>query len=126
MFNLDEILGGAFSEKFNDEIKKVWENITDPNVESSKKRKMTITIDFVPDKNDDEIVYTTFNFKLSLAPSTPVSSQFIVDKDINGVVHANEFCKNVVKNQISFDECNNSEFFNSDDIISLNNIKNNY
>lgn len=46
--NLEEFAGGAFTTQINRELKKVTENIQDPNTEATVKRRITVVIEFKP------------------------------------------------------------------------------
>ena len=46
--NLEEFAGGAFTTQINRELKKVTENIQDPNTEATAKRRITVVIEFKP------------------------------------------------------------------------------
>lgn len=43
---------GAFQERVDLEMAKVIENILDPNTKPTQKRKLTMTIEFVPDDGE--------------------------------------------------------------------------
>lgn len=66
--NMEEFANGAFSSQINRELKKVTENIQDPNTDATVKRRITITIDFKPNENRD-FVTTSVQAKSSLAPA---------------------------------------------------------
>lgn len=54
--DLNNLAGGATAEQISREIANVLSNIKDPNTDQKAKRKLTITMTFVPDKGDSEIV----------------------------------------------------------------------
>ena len=67
--NMEEFANGAFSSQINRELKKVTENIQDPNTDATVKRRITITIDFKPNENRDFV-------------TTSVQANFEVTQDL--------------------------------------------
>lgn len=66
-----ETLGeGAALEKFSDEMKKVLENVLDPNTKATAKRSVTLTWTIEPDE-DRSFAHTSLEVKSKLAPSKP-------------------------------------------------------
>lgn len=49
-FNMEEFAGGAFTEQVNRELRRVVENIQDPNTEAKAKRRINVAIEFVPNE----------------------------------------------------------------------------
>lgn len=91
MFNLEEFAGGALSEKVNAEIERVLKNISDPNTDPKKARKITINVTLKPnlERNAAAVIVDT---KSTLAPSIPMETNIMIDKDLNsGQVLASEF-----------------------------------
>lgn len=67
-----ETLGqGAAIEMFADELKKVLNNILDPNTKASAKRSITLTLEIKPDE-DRSFASTSLEVKSKLAPAKPV------------------------------------------------------
>jgi hypothetical protein len=66
--NITNIAGGALVEQVDSEIKRVLDNIIDPNTEATKKRKITITLEFKPDEERD-ISDISFVTKSVLVPA---------------------------------------------------------
>lgn len=103
--NLDisTLANGGVQEKINHELKKVFENIQDPNTKATDKRKLTITLTFSPNDNRDAIK-TDVNIKPSFASQTEVSTTILVDTDWKtGTIFANEL-KSGIPGQTFFDE----------------------
>ena len=48
--NMETFANGAFTEQINRELKKVTENIQDPNTDATAKRKITVMIEFKPNE----------------------------------------------------------------------------
>jgi len=69
-----ETLGkGAAQEKFEFALKEVLANIRDPNTNWKTKRRITLTIDFIPKENRAEADLVT-NAVSKLSPTMPVVS----------------------------------------------------
>ena len=60
---------GAFQERVDLEMAKVIDNILDPNTKPTQKRKLTLTIEFTPDDDRQNIgVSVSVKYSLSLQP----------------------------------------------------------
>ena len=91
--NMEEFANGAFSSQINRELKKVTENIHDPNTDATVKRRITITIDFKPNENRD-FVTTSVQAKSSLAPALGAVTAMNMGKNLKtGEVEAVEIGK---------------------------------
>lgn len=91
--NMEEFANGAFSSQINRELKKVTENIQDPNTDATVKRRITITIDFKPNENRD-FVTTSVQAKSSLAPALGAVTAMNMGKNLKtGEVEAVEIGK---------------------------------
>lgn len=94
-FNLSEIADGAVQAKFAKEVEKVCKNILDLNTDSSKKRKIAITLTYVSNvqRNSVDVIVET---KSTLAPQVGTSTTMMLGRDINtGFIAANELKSNV-------------------------------
>lgn len=80
--NLAEIASGALLAQMNKEVKVVLEDISDLNKDWKKKRKITVSIEFEPNENRDN-VGVTFQTKTSLAPDLPQGTRFLIGRDPN-------------------------------------------
>lgn len=49
--NLETLAGGAFTEKLNEALMQVAENIQNPNTDATTKRAITVNIKFTPNKS---------------------------------------------------------------------------
>ena len=96
-FDLSKIAGGGVQVKLNRALKQVADNILDPNTDSKKKRKVTLTITIAPNDKRDA-ADTLVEVKTSLAPEIGVPSTMLLGRDANGHVHINEL-KSGVKGQ---------------------------
>ena len=102
-FDLSTMANGDVQEKFVQELKKVTENILDPNTDAKKKRTVTITLTYQPNDNRDAVsVYS--EVKSKIVPQDGVSTTLLVGRNTDtGSVEANEL-KSGVKGQTYFDD----------------------
>lgn len=81
--NINELSGGALSEKVNIELRKLAANVLDPNTEAKATRTMTIKITIKPNEKrqvgDVDISVTS-----SPAPAKAIPTSFIFDFDKDG------------------------------------------
>lgn len=99
---LSELANGAIQGKLDYELKKVFENIHDPNTKATDKRTITIKLDFVPDENR-QTVKVESNFTTKLANIEGASTTVLTGKDLNsGKVEAREL-KSTIPGQTFFD-----------------------
>lgn len=93
--NLEEFAGGALSEKINQALREVTENVQDPNTKATAKRKVTCTFTFSPSEQRD-LVAASIDVKSSLAPSLGIATAFVMGKDIQtNEVDYREYSKQV-------------------------------
>jgi len=98
-FDLTAFAGGAVTERIQDAIQKVYENIADPNTEADKPRKLSVELIFKPSKTDREMVDVQVVAKTSLQPRKAISSTMVIAKDGDGAVVAQEWEKNIMRGQ---------------------------
>ena len=72
-----EMSRGAIMERVDYEMGRLIDNILDPNTEPSKKRKLTITLELIPDSERQQIVVQT-QAKSTLVPTTPIITSLYV------------------------------------------------
>lgn len=77
MKSIIEMNMGAFIERINYEMPKIIANCLDPNTKVKAKRKMTVTFEFCPDENRQNIP-VKFNCDVKLAPTTELSTLLYV------------------------------------------------
>lgn len=107
-FDLNTFGNGALLEKANIEIQKVLDNISDPNTDATKERKVKIEISFKPIQNRQG---ASINISTStkLQNSTPSETAIIIDKDMKtGKVLAKEI-GNQIPGQTSLVEDEDTE-----------------
>lgn len=80
-FNMEEFANGAFTEQINRELKKVTENIQDPNTEAVAKRRINIVIEFKPNEARN-FVTTGVQAKSTLAPALGAVTAISMGKNI--------------------------------------------
>ena len=94
-FSLSEIAEGAVQAKFAKEVERVCENILDPNTDAGKKRKITLTLTYVPNEQRNS-VDVGVEAKSILAPQVGTSTTMLLGRDMNtGFIAANELKSNV-------------------------------
>lgn len=72
---------GAILERGDYEMSRILENIIDPNTPATAKRKLTLTLEFKPDDNRQNVVVSV-TAKPTLAPTTPVvTTLYIADRE---------------------------------------------
>lgn len=105
--NLSQISDGGLQEKFDREIQQVFANVQDLNTEATKKRKVVVTIEFIPD-DSRETVNLNSSIKTTLAPQVAVSSTMLTGIDNQGRIVAKEL-KSGLKGQMFLDPDDNFE-----------------
>lgn len=92
--NLENLAGGAFTERVNQAIQEVMENISDPNTPWKTKRKVVITMVFEANE-DRNITNVDIVSKPTLAPKEGVHTNIIIDKNLDGEIIAAEYKKQI-------------------------------
>ena len=88
--NLEKLAGGAFTEKLNEALAQVAENIQNPNTDASTKRGITVNISFKPSKNR-EMVSTTIQVTTKLAATEAIETQMVMGTNRAGDVEIAEY-----------------------------------
>lgn len=100
---LSALANGAIQEKLDGELKKVFDNIHDPNTKAEDKRIVTIKLEFVPDENRQTVKLNS-NISVKLANVRDVAVTVLTDRDLSdGKIAAKELKSNV-PGQTYFDE----------------------
>lgn len=99
---LSELAHGAIQEKLDYELKKIFDNIHDPNTKAKDKRTLTIKLEFAPDENRQTVtVNSTFTTKLANVEG--VSTTVLTGRDLKtGKIEAKEL-KSSMPGQTYFD-----------------------
>lgn len=92
--SLDKLMSGAVSERFSDELKRVLENVLDPNTDAKKARKVQLTVTIKPNEKRN-VANFSVEAKSTLAPPVPVATSVYIGKDKNGQVIAEEVTKEI-------------------------------
>lgn len=74
---------GAFEERVDYEMDKVIQNILDRNTKATAKRKITLTIELIPD-DERRTIGVSVTAKSTLAATNPVATALYVTSDGNG------------------------------------------
>lgn len=88
--NLEKLAGGAFTEKLNEALAQVAENIQNPNTDASTKRGITVNIAFKPSKNR-EVVSTTIQVTTKLAATEAIETQMVMGTNRAGDIEIAEY-----------------------------------
>jgi hypothetical protein len=99
--NIANIAGGALVEQVDAEINKVLNNILDPNTNPIKKRKITVTLTFLP--SEDRTADVVFETKSTIVPIKPGLTRIAYDKDSNGSILAEELRRGAMTGQATID-----------------------
>lgn len=92
--NLSELSDGAVQEKIDREVKKVLQNILDPNTDFDKARTVTVTISMKANEQRNSLT-TDVSVKSKLAPQKSIATTVLVGRDDNtGQIQAAELLSN--------------------------------
>jgi hypothetical protein len=75
-----EMAHGAIMERTDYEMKKVLDNILDPNTKAAKKRTLTVTLELLPD-DDRKQIQVKATSKSKLEPTNAVSTALYITGD---------------------------------------------
>lgn len=96
---------GAVQERIDRALRKVSENILDPNTDGSKKREISIKITFIPNEDDREDVAVGIQVATKLAEETGITTSMWMQKDLrSGNIGVAEHIKGQIRGQITLDE----------------------
>lgn len=99
--NLDELMDGGLTERFNQELDYVMRNVVDPNTDAKAKRQIKIIIDVIPNERRDAASFKT-RVESKIAPKAPIVNTVLVRANDDGSITATEIT-NQVPGQISMD-----------------------
>ena len=101
--DLNTLAGGAFAEKVNEALVQVGENIQNQNTEATKKRKITITMTFTPNKTR-QLVNTQIGVTTTLAATEAVDTQMVMGMNMRtGQLEIGEY-DGQIRGQMSINE----------------------
>jgi hypothetical protein len=81
--SLLDMKSGAIKERVDYEMKKIIDNILDPNTDPTAKRKLTV--EFVPSGDREDVIFRT-EVTSNLAPTSKINSQLVFAKTGDGVM----------------------------------------
>jgi hypothetical protein len=119
--NLQELAGGAVSEKFNRELQKVLNNIADPNTDAGKVRTIELKIKLKADEKRD-VINATVSAVSKLAPAKEVETKIMLGRDNAGRVVGAEL-KSGIPGQTFIDEAGDVAEDDGTKIIDLRKVK---
>ncbi|MBP3922009.1 MAG: hypothetical protein J6D27_03500 [Ruminiclostridium sp.] len=96
-----EMAKGAIMEQVNVETSKVVQNILDPNTAPTKKRKITLTVEFTPSADRQKVGIKAIA-KSTLEPNNAIETALYVGADSTGTISAMEMTPNI-PGQITLD-----------------------
>lgn len=85
--NLDDMMNGAVTERFNAALKTCLKNIIDPNTSATTKRKVTLEVTITPSKDRTSAEFSLL-CKPTLAPPVAVTQSMVLNRDDAGNVVA--------------------------------------
>lgn len=89
-FNIAELQEGAVQEKIEKEVERIMSNILDLDTDATKKRKLTITIDFTPDESR-QVLSLDAQVKSTIAPQVSVGTTMLAGRNMDtGLIEARE------------------------------------
>lgn len=91
---LDELMDGALTERFNREMDRVLENVFDPNTDPKAKRQIQIVIEIAPNETRDAARFKV-DVKTKIAPPVAISQICFLYQDDEGNVTAAEVTREV-------------------------------
>lgn len=100
--SLVEMASGAILERIDYETARVMNNIMDPNTNPTAKRKITLTLEFKPDKNR-QMIAVEATAKSTLAPTDPIALSLYTGME-GGQFVAVEMCSGVPGQTSVYDE----------------------
>lgn len=89
--DLENIAGGELAEKFEDAMKKVVENMLDPNTPYKNKRKITVELTFEQNEDRNDVVISAV-VKTTTSPVKAATTRMAIGKDFRtGEICAEEY-----------------------------------
>ena len=101
--NVDDVMGGAATERFNAAMKTVLKNIIDPNTDATKPRKVTLELTIKPSK-DRTTADSILICKTTLAPPIAVTQSMVISRNDAGEVTALQTSPNQLPGQMDVDD----------------------
>ena len=93
--NLDSLANGALTERFGLELKKVLDNIYDPNTDPTKVRKVVLELKIKSNERRTQ-AELSLSAKSTFAPTVPVVTDLFMKMDYaSGTVYAEEITQEI-------------------------------
>ncbi|MDD3212286.1 MAG: hypothetical protein PHY64_01355 [Eubacteriales bacterium] len=86
---LDDLMDGAVTERFEDALKQVWENVFNPNTDAKASREVSLVFKFTPNENRDAAGLKA-DVKMKLAPPMALLQTVLLEKHDDGSIVALE------------------------------------
>ncbi len=90
LLTLENLGGGAAKELFDDALKKVIENIKDPNTDWRPGREINLKVTFKANEERNEVVMM-ISTPTKLAPPKPFAAKALIGMRKDGTTEAHEF-----------------------------------
>ena len=87
--SLDQLMDGAIVERFNNELRKVWENIFDMRTDPNKVRSISLVFRFVPNESRDAAIMGA-DVTLKLVPPKALYQTVLMYQQDDGTVRVSE------------------------------------
>jgi len=81
--NLDDLMDGGVTERFNAALAEVLQNVFDPNTAPDAKRKISLIFTFTPNERRSDMDLKS-DVKITLAPPVPMTQTVMIAQDGNG------------------------------------------
>ena len=105
VLSIQTLCDGAVEEKLNRALRKVSDNILDPNTPAEKKREAILKLSFASNEDDREDVMVGATVETKLAPEESVKTQLFISKNpATDTVTIMEHVKGQIKGQMSLDD----------------------
>ncbi len=91
---LDELMDGALTERFNRELDRVLQNVFDPNTDPKAKRQIQIIIEITPNETRDVAKFKV-DLKTKIAPPIPMTQMCFLYQNDAGEVTAAEVTREI-------------------------------
>lgn len=102
MVDLNEFADGALAARFNEELQKVLENISDPNTDPKKARTLTVQVKIYGDDKRD-VVNASVIAKSKLLHAKEADTKLLMGMDERGNIIGQEL-KSGIKDQFFIDQ----------------------
>lgn len=87
--SLSDLMDGGLEERFNQELTKVWQNVSDPNTNPTAARKVVMEVKIVPNERRDSVQFHV-NVSSKLAPHVALTQTVMLSLGADGTITATE------------------------------------